>query len=214
MNLARRISMVAGLLALIGPTASAQMPASTGVDNTWQVSYRRVPDPFTAFMTATHVINGPWYAWQANTASYGWISASADASQPNSIGDGSHRYDYTFQTSFSLGADAASTGFLFRCAIDNSGGTYRVNGGAWQQAGCGVFSFSSQQTVSGFQTGTNTLEFAVWGDGTTDGLVVALDKQVTVTPEPGSLVLMASGFVGLGALSWRRRRQPKADTAS
>ena len=53
------------------------------------------------------------------------------------------------------------------------------------------------------------LVFKLLGDGTTDGLFVgfdALDVPKDVTPEPGTMTLLATGLVGLVGAGLRRRR--------
>jgi hypothetical protein len=55
-----------------------------------------------------------------------------------------------------------------------------------------------------------TLTFILQGDGTTDGLLAGSASRVMATPEPASLVLMASGLLALGGVAARRRARKRA----
>jgi len=103
----------------------------------------------------------------------------------------------------------------FQCAIDNlpsGSGFYSLNGGGFTGS-CGQqasYQFTGTNTVnSGFIAGINNLTFHVTGDSQTDGLVVGdmtLSAQVTATPEPASMVLVATGLLGVFGVARRRRR--------
>jgi hypothetical protein len=65
----------------------------------------------------------------------------------------------------------------------------------------GIFNFAELQPY--LQDGTNTLSFVVYQEaGSSYGLDYA--GTVTTTPEPGSLVMLAMGLMGI-ALTARRR---------
>jgi hypothetical protein len=117
------------------------------------------------------------------------------------------------------GYNPSTAVMTFQCAIDNypdANSYYSLNGGA---AGgtCGNtytgYQFAGVNTVSsGFVNGTNSLVFHFVGDGVTDGLVVGdmtLSARVTATPEPASMLLVATGLLGVFGVSRRSRRRAR-----
>jgi hypothetical protein len=87
-----------------------------------------------------------------------------------------------------------------------------LNGQIAPGAGCDQYSTTNDFTLTGFNTGTNVLRFTSSGNGVTDGLMVhftSLAGDVTATPEPASIVLLATGLVGVfGAVRRKRFEGP------
>ena len=215
MNTVSKAVTILAALALLGPTStSAQTPpANTGAsgnvnssfqDAMWQVS----TDGGVTWGTAYQVQNKP-AVWQANTPQYSWISATSTGS-----GGGGNYY---FRTSFNLtGYDPTTATMTFQCAIDNYpvvNSYYSLNGGAYGGS-CGStyngYQFAGVNSVtSGFLPGNNTLTFHFTGDSVTDGLVVGdmtlSASAVTATPEPASMMLLATGLAGIFAAVRRRK---------
>jgi len=214
-NLSKTVSLLAVLAALTPVAASAQTaPANTGAaanvnalfqDALWQVSTNG-----GASWSQAYQVQNPPSPWQAATPTYSWISATSSGT-----GGGG---DYLFRTLFDLtGYDASTAAMTFQCAIDNypdASSYFSLNGGA-PGGTCGNtyngYQFAGVNTVnSGFVSGLNTISFHFVGDGVTDGLVVgdmtlSAARQVTATPEPATMVLFATGFVGIVGVARRRR---------
>lgn len=201
---ARALRHATAAVILLAPLKlMAQGPASTGttdpgtVDPFWYVV--QPGDPATianAFVLSRGNVPG----------SYSWIAVSPTGTVPGGAADGNFSRDtYIFETSFTGGG---VTGATYQCAYDDAFVSVMLNGQVVQGAGCDQYNMANTFTLSGFNAGTNLLRFTSSGNGVTDGLVVhftSLAGDVTATPEPTSLVLLATGLAGVvGAL--RRKR--------
>ena len=194
---------IAAALILAPLELVAQGPVSTGttapgtVDPVWYVV--NPGDPVTladAFVLSRGNVPG----------SYSWIAVSPDGSLPGGAPDGTYnRFTYMFETTFTGGG---ITGATYQCAYDDAFVSVMLNGVVVPGAGCDQYNAGNSWTLSGFNSGTNVLRFTSSGNGVTDGLMVhftSLAGDVTVTPEPASVVLLATGLVGVFGAARRKR---------
>lgn len=195
-------TVVAALL-LAPALVSAQGPMSTGTtavgtnDPFWDIS-----------------VNGnPYYdAWvldrAGGTSTSNWIGASPSGTLPGGSADEDfNRFLYSFQTSFTGTSGMSVT---YQCARDDAFFSVILNGATVAGATCPWYTLSTSYTISsGFNNGSNTLQFNIGGNGVTDGLLVDITDVTIPTsgvPEPASIVLFASGLIGI-AFAGRSRRK-------
>ena len=138
---------------------------------------------------------------------------------------GMYNYVYmTFRQSFDLtGFDETTADLKFKWGCDDVTSTgavawvpaFSLNGGPLQGAGsCGAYAFGGVVDLnSGFVSGVNTIDFYVQGNGQTDGLLLQTQSftadpaiPTTATPEPASLVLVATGLLLTAGVLRRRKR--------
>jgi hypothetical protein len=195
-------STLAAALILAPAVGVAQGPMSTGTtaigtnDPFWDISVNG-----GAFYDAIVLNRG------GGTPPSKWIGARADGSQDGGAADGTYnRFLYSFQTTFTGTSGMSVT---YDCARDDTFFSVILNGAAVAGATCPWYTLSTPFTISsGFNTGTNTLQFNIGGNGITDGLLVDI-IDVTIpnssVPEPTSIALFASGLIGIAFV--RRSRQ-------
>ena len=217
MQIVRAFALGASL-ALIPTIAVAQLPVSTGAQQTagrdtrWQLAYGLTGGTLGAFSNA-FVITNPVWGFPSGAS---WIGAVASASVPGGTGDGQRRFTYVARTQFTLNSGDQLT-YKFQCTFDNYWLGLFVNGTQVGTSACGAdnsFSYASEFTVgpSNFLAGLNTIEFRWTGDGITDGIVIrstaasVVPGTPGVVPEPTTYALMATGLAGLVGIT-RRRRQ-------
>ena len=202
-RLTLRLTAVAALL-LAPAVVSAQGPMSTGTtavgtnDPFWDISVNG-----GTLYDAIVLTRG------GGTLTSNWIGARADGSQDGGLADGNYsRFQYSFQTMFT-GTSGMSVSY--RCARDDAFFSVMLNGAAVAGATCPDYTLpiTSFTINSGFNNGSNTLQFNVSGNGVTDGLIVDITDVTIPTsgvPEPTSIVLFASGLIGV-AFAGRSRRK-------
>ncbi len=190
-------------LASYGSTASA--PAGTG--NSATVLF----NGFLAPAGATYDIptGGIWHAPIGDSS---WVSQNSgnypggSNVEPNGV--------YTYYSTFTDNNAADSSGSITVLADDST--SVLLNGHlitlpASSQYPAGNCTQGTPNclnpatyTLTGFVNGTNYLTFNVTQDfGSAEGLDYA--GSVSVTPEPSSLLLMATGLLGMGAFLYRRQ---------
>lgn len=201
-RLTLRLTAVAALL-LAPAVVSAQGPMSTGTtavgtnDPFWDISVNG-----GTFYDAIVLDRG------GGTPPSKWIGARADGSQDGGSPDGNYsRFLYSFQTTFTGTSGMSVT---YECARDDTFFSVILNGAAVAGATCPWYTLTTPFTISsGFNDGSNTLQFNIGGNGITDGLLVDITDVTIPTsgvPEPTSIVLFASGLIGL-AVAGRNRRK-------
>lgn len=200
-RLTLRHTVVAALL-LAPALVSAQGPVSTGTtavgtnDPFWDVSVNGGAF-YDAFVLGR----------LGGTSTSKWIGASASGTLAG--GDFSQNFNlflYSFQTMFTGTSGMSVT---YRCARDDTFFSVMLNGATVAGATCPWYDLTTSFTISsGFNDGSNTLQFNIGGNGTTDGLLVDITDVTipTTVPEPTSIILFASGLIGI-AFAGRGRRK-------
>lgn len=202
-----RTLLAATALTLAAAPANALVIASlysTGVATQGVATTGNGADPHWTLVGGTAFNGGtngsfPIGPWVGDTGSVRWITPTANAA------DGVPVQNYTFETTFTLGA-FTSANFSGRFAADDSVTEVRLNGVTIPISG-GGFSFLTNFSYAGnaFQTGLNTLSFDVINSGAgPTGLQVEI-AGASFVPEPATWGLMVVGF-GLVGVSARRRK--------
>jgi hypothetical protein len=120
----------------------------------------------------------------------------------------------TFRTTFNVtsGYDPTTAFVTGQWSVDNFGLDILLNGVSTGNTNFNGFqSFTPFSINSGFVSGLNTLEFVVQDVGPPGAVDVRnltgnAQLAVVATPEPSTVILMATGFVGLGMARMRRRK--------
>lgn len=177
-----------------GPQGSTSIPglSPTGsgrvgeADARWQYECSVTPGfaapacPVAGATPAIVVADG-FFEWiHPNGASVpDWIGVNADATIPGARGDDRPIYTYTYRLAFSLAGFRPETAvIMLEWACDNSFGGWRVNGGSFRDARPEGTQWRTTKPLTitsanaAFVDGNNVLEFRVFGDGLTDGLLV------------------------------------------
>ncbi len=204
----RILFVSAALVALAAPANAAVITSlySTGVTAGGVATTGNGADLHWTLVGGTAYTGGvngnfPIGPWVTDTATARWITPTGNA------GDELPNGNYTFETTFTLGAfTSASFSGIF--AADDSITDVRLNGVSLGITG-GGYPFYTNFSYSGaaFQTGLNTLSFDVLNSGGGPvGLQVDLSGSYisAAIPEPASWGLMISGL-GLVGLAGRRR---------
>jgi hypothetical protein len=147
-------------------------------------------------------------AWTPNTTSSSWIGVTADKTNNGS----GYSYNMTFTLTAAELATASITGGW---AIDDEG-TLSLNGNQLSQVPDtdwtnmtwnSLTPFNVPVGSSDFVVGTNTLTMTMtWTDNFVEGadLQGSLDYSSPVVPEPGSLLLLGTGMLGMAGMLRRK----------
>jgi hypothetical protein len=166
------------------------------VDTHWTIASMPSGSPTNAITALNHS------AWLANSSTSKWINDTGDGNNNSPFGD------YTYRTTFELagGTNLNAVALSFQIAVDNSLVRIDLNGvNTGLSSGASYAAWSSPMNISsGFQTGTNTLDFVInnaGGSPNPQGLRVEF-LSATIAPEPSALILAMLG----GIVVLRRRR--------
>lgn len=204
MNITGRTMRQALVAVLATPCMlAAQGPVSTGTTSAGTV------DPAWFSVSPPNNVVEAYVLSRAGgvPGSYGWIGVTPSGSVEGGQADGNlTRFTYMFETSFMGGGITSAT---FQCAVDDGFTSITLNGVVVADGGCDLYNPTTNRVLSGFNAGQNVLRFTTTGNGVTDGLLVhftSYNGEVTVTPEPASVLLLASGLLGVFGVSTRKRR--------
>lgn len=197
----RRLAVVLAILGAV--LVQAAFAGSITIFNTGENNGVALPvgklDPHYSLISApvgvplTAITTLPAPVWVPNTSTADWISPGNSAYIYWPIGT----YDY--RTTFSLaGFDPATARLSGMWTSDNNACIY-LNGVNTQNCTPyeGFRALIPFSISSGFVSGTNTLDLMVYNGGLSTGAIMEVSGTANqTTPEPSTLVLLASGILG------------------
>lgn len=154
----------------------------------------------TSVRIATSANGFPIPPWLGDSSTSAWIGPTG----ATDLTGGAGNYDY--RTTFTLSAtDAAVASIAGRWSVDNAGVDILLNGASTGNNAADFQSFYNFSINNGFVAGVNTLDFIVNNAGGPTGLRTELVGVIRI-PEPASMMLLATGLLGV-VLSRRERVQ-------
>ena len=180
---------------------------NTGQGDDGQALPIGVLDPHYSLISAppgvplTAITTSPDPNWVGNQPTADWISPSANGEDSWPAGV----YDY--RTTFSLdGLNPATAKLYGQWSADNNACIYLNGANTGACLGMGDFrDLTAFLITSGFQPGTNTLDFLVTNQEYETGLLVEISGDAqSNTPEPGTLVTFGSGILAFAGLVRRK----------
>jgi hypothetical protein len=191
--------------AVVGLTNTGAI-VSGDIDQAWTItggsSVPAISYPAPAY------VNGPNPSWIPNSATSSWITPY---NPYNENIDPALNGTYHFQTTFTVTGSTLGAFFTGQFAADNviskillNGQTIYTGPGSGSQF-TGWTAFGANNS---FQLGANTLEFDVVNYAQNGGNPAGLNVQflTAAVPEPSTWAMMILGFLGVGFVSYRRRR--------
>ena len=183
---------------------------SGGVDQAWSiVTSTGIPAPAGPAYPFTG--SGFPYPYWLTPSSGAWDTPDSGNTTVNSDRDPTLNGDYEWQTTF----NSNGTGSVrLEFAADNAVASIDLNGTpiAWTPSHCitgtscpSDFGQLQSFTLSGFSSGTNTLDFNVVNYAQNGGNPTGL--YVEAVPEASSWAMMLLGFAGLGYAGFRKSRR-------
>jgi hypothetical protein len=192
-------------LSLVTPGQGSNMLWSTGVnDNSQLLPGGSLDSHYTVGLEGSGTNHAAvvmstanyWPSWVTSTTGQ-WLYTS------DSSDDGSRGW-YDFITTFTLTGDPSSASISGQWTCDNYG-SILLNGNDTGNslANNSYFNLYNFQINSGFQSGTNVLEFRVYFPDGYDGLLVS-SIALTTVPEPATITMLILGTAA--AFGYRHSR--------